>query len=354
MGAPAHLALPALTASSAVALALAVLLVTVIAAVSIGPVSLPFGEVWSIVATHVSALVRGDAMPTGGANTIVWEIRLPRALLGVVVGSGLAVVGVVIQALLGNPLADPYIIGVSSGASLGAILVIVLGGSALGVGSIPTGAFIGALLAFGLVFLIAYGDGGLAPMRLVLAGVAVAALLGSFASFIVISAKDHQVRGALYWSMGGLTGATWSDLRVPAVVVIVLTGYFLLQGRALNAIAFGDETAGTLGIDVPRFRLVSIVLAALMTGVVVAVSGGIGFVALVIPHMVRLLVGGDHRKVLPLSAWLGAVFLVWVDVFARMVVQPVEVPIGVITSAIGAPIFLLLLRTRALRTGARA
>jgi iron complex transport system permease protein len=324
---------------------------TMVAAVSIGPVAVPIGEVWSIVVDQLRSLIYGNASARGGADTIVWEIRLPRVLLGSVVGMGLAVVGVVIQALLRNPLADPYIIGVSSGASLGAALVIVLGVGFLGVGSVAAGAFTGSLAAFALVFAFAWSEGALSPLRLVLAGVAVAALFGSLTSFVVIAASDEQVRGVLYWTMGGLNGTTWSDLGVPALVVLLITSYFLVQGRTLNAIAFGEETAGTLGIDVPRFRLVAITLAALLTGVLVSVSGGIGFVALIMPHMVRLVAGGDHRKILPLAALSGAIFMMWVDVAARMLVQPAELPIGVITSGLGAPVFLVLLRVRAMRAG---
>jgi len=324
---------------------------TMVAAVSIGPVAVPIGEVWSIVVDQLRSLIDGNASARGGADTIVWEVRLPRVLLGSVVGMGLAVVGVVIQALLRNPLADPYIIGVSSGASLGAALVIVLGVGFLGVGSVAAGAFTGSLAAFALVFAFAWSEGALSPLRLVLAGVAVAALFGSLTSFVVIAASDEQVRGVLYWTMGGLSGTTWSDLGIPALVVLLITSYFLVQGRTLNAIAFGEETAGTLGIDVPRFRLVAITLAALLTGVLVSVSGGIGFVALIMPHMVRLVAGGDHRKILPLAALSGAIFMMWVDVAARMLVQPAELPIGVITSGLGAPVFLVLLRVRAMRAG---
>lgn len=332
-------------------LGLAILvLVSIIAAVGIGPASIPLTNVWSIVGHN---LLPAWIAPHGEAGevAITWNLRLPRVLLGAVVGAGLAVVGVVIQALLRNPLADPYVIGVSAGASFGAVLVIVTGVTILGTASVPLAAFLGALAAFVLVFLFARQGAVLSPLRVVLAGVAVAALLGAVTNYVVLSASDERVRGALFWTLGGLAGAHWTQLGIPSLVVVVLTAYFVVHGRTLDALAFGDETANTLGVDVERFRLVAVVLAALLTGVLVAVSGGIGFVALILPHAVRLIVGANHRRVLPTAALLGALFLIWVDVAARMLIRPAELPIGVITSGIGAPVFLLLLRWRANRLG---
>lgn len=326
------------------------LVASIVAAVGIGPVSIPFTTVWNIIGHNLLPAwiePHGDA----GEVAITWNLRLPRVLLGGVVGAGLAVVGVVIQALLRNPLADPYIIGVSAGASFGAVLVIAAGVTILGAASVPLAAFLGALAAFTLVFLFARQGATLSPLRLVLAGVAVAAMLGAITNYVVLSASDERVRSALFWTLGGLISANWSQLGIPTTVVVLLTTYFIAQGRALNALAFGDETATTLGVDVERFRLISVVLAALLTGVLVAVSGGIGFVALILPHAVRLIVGADHRRVLPIAALLGALFLIWVDVAARMVIRPAELPIGVITSGIGAPVFLVLLRWRAKRLG---
>jgi iron complex transport system permease protein len=326
------------------------LLVSAIAAVGIGPVAIPFSKVWAIIGHNLlPAWIEQHGEP--GEVAITWDLRLPRVLLGGVVGAGLAVVGVVIQALLRNPLADPYVIGISAGASFGAVSVIVTGATILGVASVPLAAFSGALAAFVLVFLFARQGAALSPLRLVLAGVAVAALLGAITNYMVLSASDERVRGALFWTLGGLVGAHWAQLGIPSMVVVALTAYFIVQGRALDALAFGDETATTLGVDVERFRLVTVVLAALLTGVLVAVSGGIGFVALILPHAVRLIVGADHRRVLPTAALVGALFLIWVDVAARMLIRPAELPIGVITSGIGAPVFLLLLRWRAKRFG---
>lgn len=327
------------------------LALSLVAAVGVGPVAIPFGDVWGIIGHRLLPDLVGPR-GTAGEVAITWNLRFPRVLLAAVVGAGLAVVGVVIQALLRNPLADPYVIGVSAGASLGAVAVIVSGLTILGGASVTLAAFLGALGAFALVFLIARQGARLAPVRLVLAGVAVAALLGALTNYLVLAApRERDVRGALFWSLGGFVGARWPDLRLPAVAVVALTAYFILQGRVLNALAFGDETAAALGIDAHRFRLQAVVLAALLTATLVAVSGGIGFVALIMPHIVRLLVGADHRRVLPVAALLGALFLVWVDAGARVLIRPAELPVGVITSGLGAPFFLALLRWREARLG---
>lgn len=327
--------------------------VSVVAAVGIGPVGIAFGEVWRIIGHRVApGLISGTQTATDA--TIIVDLRLPRVLLGAVVGAGLAVVGTAIQALVRNPLADPYIIGVTSGASLGAVTVIVLGLTPFGIYSLSTAAFAGAVLAFVAVYLMARQGGQVSPLRLILAGVAVSALLSAITSYIVIQANDQNtVRSALFWLLGGLSGTRWPELTIPAVVLLCGTVFLILQGRALNAMAVGEETAVTLGIDVNRLRKQLVGLCALITGVLVAVSGSIGFVALMVPHAVRFLVGSDHRRVLPVAALVGAIFLVWVDVAARTVAQPVEVPIGVMTSAIGAPFFLWLLRRQDARSAGR-
>lgn len=195
------------------------------------------------------------------------------------------------------------------------------------------------------MYLFARRSGQVSPLRLILAGVAVGALASALTSFVVFSADDEgQLRSALFWLLGGLAGTRWFELTLPAVAVVAGTGFLLVHARALNALSVGEETATTLGIDVHRMRGQLVTLCALLTGVMVAVSGGIGFVALMTPHVVRLLAGPDHRWLLPLSALTGAIFLVWVDVGARMLAPPAELPIGVITAALGAPFFLWLLR----------
>lgn len=327
-------------------LLLAALLTSIVLAVGLGPSSAGPNEAIRILINRLTPWSPSMDEISPGTRTIVWQLRTPRVLLGAITGAGLATVGVVIQAILRNPIADPYIIGVSSGAALGAVSVIVLAGGALGPFGTAIGAFAGACIAFATVFVFAWRGGLLNPLRLVLAGVAIAAMLSSFTTFVVLYGGDDRIRGALHWTMGSFTAARWQHVAISAPIVLVALGWFMLQGRTLNALAYGEETAITLGIRVNRFRLLAIILCALVTGVLVSMSGPIGFVALILPHITRLIVGGDHRKVLPIAAITGACFVIWADVVARMLIPPTELPIGVITAAIGAPIFLILLPTR--------
>jgi iron complex transport system permease protein len=330
------------------------LLVTLTMGVMLGPVPIPATQVWGIALDH---LAPGLVTPTWSraVDDIVWQVRFPRVLLGAFVGAGLAVVGTTLQALVRNPLADPYLFGISSGASVGAVVVFLLGLALFGVFSLSIAAFLGGLVAFVLVFVLAQRDGDMSPMRLILAGVAVSYLLSAITSFLVFQADStgagSQVRSVLFWMLGGLGGARWEYLVVPAPVVAVGTVVLALQWRRLNALVVGEESALSLGVDTRRFRRWLFILTALLTGVMVAVSGGIVFVGLVIPHMVRIVVGADHRRVLPAAALVGAIFLVWVDVAARMVVAPAELPIGIITAVVGAPVFIWLLRRRGTASG---
>ncbi|WP_283139344.1 FecCD family ABC transporter permease [Rhizohabitans arisaemae] len=330
------------TAVLLIALVLAVTL-----AVSLGPLDIPAGTVWTIVAHKITGL--GDASGwTVSEEVVVWQVRLPRALLAVVVGAGLGIVGAVVQALVRNPLADPYLLGISSGASLGAVTVIVYGGAGAlaGVG-LPTASFAGALLAFGLVWLIARRGGGYAPMRLVLGGVAVGQLLAGLTSFVILRADDEQqTKGILFWMLGSLGGTEWRLLPLPVIGVTLGLLALLARSRPLNALLMGDETAAGLGVDVARLRRELFVVTSALTALMVSVSGAIGFVGLMVPHVVRLLAGTEHRKLLPLSALTGAVLLVAVDVVARTALEPEEIPIGIVTALIGAPLFLYLLDRR--------
>lgn len=324
----------------------AVLLLSMIFAVSVGPVRIPVGEVWRIVANRfVPEYVA--ATWSDSRALIVWDIRLPRVLLAAVVGAGLSVVGVALQALVRNPLADPYTFGLTSGASVGAVTVILTGVSVFGIYSLSVAAFLGALAAFALVLLLARSAGGLFALRLLLAGVAVSYVMSALTSVLIFSAGEGDegaARSVLFWLLGGLGGARWSYLVLPALLIAVSTALLVLRGGTLNALLVGDETARTLGVDVERFRRHTFTMAALLTGSLVAVSGGIGFVGLVMPHIVRLLVGADHRRVLPVAVVGGAIFLVLADLVARSVVAPAELPVGVVTALCGAPVFAFLLK----------
>lgn len=343
-GAPARTRRSAPAGPLALLLAVA-LLAALTAAVAWGSTSIPPGEVWSVVWRRLT----GHAPRPGTNDLIVWQLRLPRALLAALVGAGLGLVGTAMQALVRNPLADPYFLGVSNGASLGAVAAIVLGlgtGGALGLG-LSAAAFAGALATFALVWAVARRGGGFAPLRLVLAGVAIGQFLSGFTSYLVLQAEDEQqTHSVLFWLMGSLGGASWPLLAAPAVAVPAVLLLLEARARGLNALLMGDETAAGLGIDVVRLRRELFAVTSLLTGVLVAVSGAIAFVALMVPHVCRLVVGGDHRRLLPVSALFGALLLVVVDLVCRTAMEAQELPVGVVTSLIGAPALLYLLDRR--------
>ena len=323
---------------------LVLLVLSVTFAVTIGPVYISPATVWKIIVSHVFGLAQGEW--TTGQDNIVWLIRLPRVLLAGIVGAGLAVVGVAMQATVRNPLADPYILGTSSGASVGAVAVIMLGYNFFDPYSLSITAFLGALASFFIVFLLAQTSGRVSPTRLILAGVATAYILSAVTSLILFLGDEQAIRTVLFWMLGTLAGAKWEFLTLPAAGLALGVFVLILHSRSMNALLAGEETATSLGVDTQRFRRQLLVVTALLTGVMVAVAGAIGFVGLMMPHIVRLVLGPDHRKVLPASALAGAIFLIWVDVGARTIVQPQELPLSIITALVGAPFFLWLLRWR--------
>ena len=328
-----------------VVLALAVaLLVTLTLAVTIGPVAIAPLTVWQIAVSRITGLGTGEW--SAAHENIVWLIRLPRVFLAAIIGAGLAVVGVAMQAAVRNPLADPYILGISSGASLAAVLVILMGVfKFFGIYSLSVAAFLGSVMSFVIVLTLAQNRGTLSPVRLILVGVALSYVLSAATSFVIFRADDAEgIRSVLFWLMGSVAGAKWSYLTLPLIAVAIGTTYLVLQARPLNALVAGEETAISLGVDTNRFRRVLMVVAAMITGVMVALAGAVGFVGLMMPHTVRLFVGSDHRRVLPVSLLAGAIFLVWVDVLARSIVQPEEMPLGVITGFLGGPFFIWLMR----------
>jgi iron complex transport system permease protein len=322
---------------------LAALVVALLVSVSVGTVTVPLGRVWAVIGAH---LFGNPATLPKLDEQIVWQLRAPRVLLAAVVGAALSTGGAVLQALVRNPLADPYVLGISSGASLGAVAVIGLGIAAgLGVGG---GAFAGAVAATVAVFVLAQRGGRLTDTRLVLAGVAIGYLAMAGTSLVQLSVDQQSLRGILFWLMGSVGGATWSDLGLPAAVMGVCAVWMLLQARNLNALATGDENAAALGVDVRTLRIALLLVSSLLTATSVAVAGAVGFVGLMVPHAARMVVGADHRRLLPVTLLSGAVFLVLVDLATRTVDRPNEYPITVFTAALGAPFFLWLLRrTRA-------
>ncbi len=280
-------------------------------------------------------------------ETIVVDIRTPRVILSMLVGMGLAMAGTAMQGLFRNPMAEPYVLGMSSGAATGAALAIVLGiGNLFGGLSIPALAFIGATTTIFVVYNIARTDGRVPTETLLLAGIAVGFFLHAVVSFLKIIASHEALRDVVLWLMGSFALATWDDVRMIILPIACGIGVLYFLSQELNALQFGEETAMHLGIEVEMVKRILLIASALVTAVAVSVSGIIGFVGLIIPHVVRLIIGPGHHVLLPASALCGGIFLVLCDTLARTVTQPSEVPIGIITAAIGAPYFIYLLRRR--------
>ena len=305
-----------------------------VAGMSVGSVSIPFGRVLGAITGSVSL--------SETERVILLNIRLPRVILAVVVGSGLSVAGVVFQALLRNPLAEPYILGISSGGTVGAILAI---GLSLGASHFitPLASFIGSAAVMFLVYSIAHRRGQLDTNTLLLAGVMIGAFFNA-AVLLIIAVFNQELRNAFLWLMGNLSAASMDSLAVVSPPLLIATGFLLFQAKRYNLIATGDETAMQLGVEVTRVKRLSYLIASLITGLVVSVSGVIGFVGLIIPHICRMLFGPDHRLLLPASFLLGASFLIVADILSRVLLAPSEIPVGAITAAIGAPVFVYLLR----------
>ena len=320
-----------------------VLFLSVSMAISLGAVSVPLSTVWGIIANK---LIPGVITPdwSAGREAIVWDIRLPRAILACMVGAGLAIVGASLQAVTRNPLADPHLLGISAGGAFGAIIALLHTGLFLGLMTVPLFAFAGALGATLIVLAVSHFAAATSADRLVLAGVAVSFIVMSAANALIFLGDPRAAHTVVFWMLGGLGLAQWSQLIFPLVILVICGAYLAANARNLNAMTVGDETAASLGIPVGRFRLQVFVVGALITGVMVAFSGIIGFVGLMIPHIVRLIVGGDYARVLPVSAICGAIFLVWADIFARTVMAPDDIPIGIITGLIGGVFFVWLLR----------
>lgn len=328
-------------------LALTVILaVTLLGGIVAGPVDITVAETLRIISGHVLG-TPPDADGGVTHEAIVWQIRVPRALLGAAVGAGLALAGVVLQVLVRNVLADPYVLGINSGASVGTAAAILFGvGAGLGDYALQGSAFIGAMGASLLVFFIAKSAGRLTSIRLLMAGVAVGYALSAATSFLIFAADSAEgARSVMFWLLGSLGLANWNGPLAVIVVAVVAVAVVLMVGaRHLDALAAGDETALTLGISPDRLRLALLVLSCLLVGAIVAMAGSIGFVGLVVPHLARRLVGGAHRAVLPVAALLGAILLVCADILARVLLAPQEIPIGIITAMVGAPFLLILVR----------
>ena len=320
------------------AVLLVVLTASLVAAVTVGPANIAPGDVLRSLLDHLRL---GGEPLTRIQDAIVWQSRAPRALTAAAVGAGLAMCGAAMQGLTRNPLADPYLLGVSAGASLGAVLVLLLGVALL----LPVAAFGGAFLALAATLALAGASGRLTPARTVLAGLAVAQACAAVTSFVIFwSATGDSYREILSWLLGSVAGAGWDTVGVALLALAIGGPALLSSARTLDAFTFGDVAAAALGVHVTRARWRLFVVVALLAGLLVSVSGAIGFVGLVVPHAIRLLVGARHHRVLALSAPAGAILLLWADTAARTVFEPRELPVGILTAALGAPVFALLLR----------
>ncbi|MFC2768262.1 MAG: FecCD family ABC transporter permease [Mitsuokella sp.] len=285
-----------------------------------------------------------DVTVTPEQQAVLWHIRLPRTLVGLMVGAGLGISGAVLQGIFSNPLADPGIIGVSSGASVGAVLAIALGVSAVNVFSLPAFAFAGAMLAVGLTVSLSMRHGRIPVMTLLLSGVVVGMFLSACTAAILTVMNEQKMQQYLFWTIGGLDYRRWDHVLLGIVPIASGSFFMLLLSRHLNLLAFGEVEARAAGMPVTFFRLLFLSLASLTTAAGVCISGNIGFVGLVVPHMMRLLIGPDHRKLLPASLMAGGVFLVVCDSLGRILIQGMEIRVGIMTAFIGTPYFLYLLR----------
>lgn len=325
-------------------LAFVALLLAVLGGVAIGETPIAPGVVLQVLANKLwGAGYVLDPIDEG----IVWNYRLTRALVAAACGAGLATCGVVLQSLLRNPLADPYLLGISAGASTGAVLVAVLG---LGAGaiSLSAGAFAGAITAFALVIVLARISGPASTSaQIILAGIAGSQLFNAITAFLITkSASSEQARGIMFWLLGNLSGVRWSSVWLAVPVAVLGLAVCMWHRRALDAFTFGADSAASLGIPVRRVQLLLISCAALVTAVMVSIVGSIGFVGLVIPHAVRLLSGTGHGRLVPLSALGGALFLIAADILSRTLIKGQVIPVGVVTALIGAPVFALILISR--------
>jgi iron complex transport system permease protein len=322
----------------------------IVAGAMIGPAGPAWWRVPLALADHLPG-VRIDSGVSASEWAIVWDIRMPRVLLAALVGAMLSVAGASYQGVFRNPLVDPYLLGAAAGAGLGATIMITVGADATAgwpVDPVPAMAFVFALGAVAITYLVGASFGGLrSNAMLVLAGVAVVSLLTAVQTF-VLQRNSDVVREVYNWILGRLSTASWSDVRLVLPYVAISCAVLLAHRRHLDALRVGDEEAGALGLPVARVRLVVVVAATLGTAAVVAVSGLIGFVGLVVPHIVRLLAGASYRRVVPVSVFVGAAFLILADIPGRTLTAPAELPIGVVTAFVGAPFFIVLLRTREL------
>ncbi|WP_308644279.1 iron ABC transporter permease [Oceanotoga sp.] len=332
-----------------------IIILSIIITITIGPVKINPLDVWKIIINNTFNKEIFQIQWAKSIETIVWNLRLPRILMAFITGATLSFVGVLMQALTRNSLANPYILGISSGASAGAVASIILGiFGFLGYLGPSIGAFLGAILSSLIVFKIAHSGSGYSSSKLVLTGVAVSAMFSSLTTFMVYTAKDSsKLRSAMFWMVGSVGGAKWNNILLPFLLLIISTTIMYIFNKELDGILIGEDTSKTLGINTELIRKIIIIISTLLTGFIVSLTGIIGFIGLIIPHISRQAVGSTHKKLIPFSILSGGLFLIWADTFARTAFTPEEIPIGVITSFLGAPFFLYLLRKNSYSFGGK-
>ncbi len=329
----------------------AFLVISLIVAACMGALSVPVSDTYAILLNQLIGLpLPEDGHISLAQQNVIWELRFPRIFLGAIVGAGLALCGVVMQAAVQNTLAEPYILGISSGASFGATASIMLGiGTTgfVGISATPIFAFIGSLIATIGVLALASAGGKMTASKLVLSGMILNALFTALSNFIVTIAADAEgMLDLKFWTMGSLARASWDNIWLVLTVVLIGSMFFLTQFRTLNILLMGDEAATTLGLDTAKKRWMFLTISALIIGSIVSAVGIIGFVGLMIPHITRAFTGSDHRRLIPASLLIGSVFMVWADAFARTMLCNSEVPIGILTAVIGAPFFAYIMISR--------
>ena len=314
------------------------LLFSMLAGISLGAVRIGLKDTFNIISNSISSSESISAF-SKSTVAIVLNMRVPRVIMGLFVGAGLALCGTIMQTTVNNPISEPYILGISAGATFGATLFIILGLKSL----TGTGAFFGSVISTGIVLFIASLGKKITTTSLILSGAVVNALFSAFSNFIIsIGANSDSMMTIKFWTMGSLASASWKDIDLPLFIIPASFIFFITQYRVLNTMLMGDEVAVTLGINLHRYRFIYMIFISMITGILVSKCGIIGFVGLITPHISRILVGTDHKKIIPLSAILGSLFILWSDILARCLIDKAELPIGIFTSLVGGPFFIYI------------
>lgn len=324
---------------------LAILVGSIMISVTLGSAKISVSEVYKVLGYKLLGIKAYSEYSSGPMHDVVWVIRFPRVVLAIAIGMSLSISGVVMQAIVKNPLADPYILGISSGASLGATFAIMLGfGAVLGGNFVGVMAFIGALLVSFGVLLLANIKGSATSSKLILAGMALSAVCSSFSNFIIYIANDKTgMQSVTYWLLGSLAGAKWETDIIILPIIIIACLFFWSRYRVLNLMLLGDDVSITLGTDLHKPRHIYLIITSIMIGLSVYCAGVIGFVGLIIPHAVRMIFGTDHKKLIPISALVGSIFMIFADALSRIIIPNSEIPIGILISMVGAPVFIYLM-----------